>query len=153
MGRSGAVGRLKMGREGGRDEQLRWSQHSRPVMSDNLTATKATSNHGSATTIRPGRGRLRSCKQTLDATQWCIQARSLAIASWLPWCRGQLLEARFCRATASLSVEMSVFSSTDRGRGRGPALQCREGDHGRIIARSSAPRRPARLSQRVANAR
>ena len=79
--------------------------------------------------------------------------RSLAIASWLPWCRGQLLEARFCRATASLSVEMSVFSSTDRGRGRGPALQCREGDHGRIIARSSAPRRPARLSQRVANAR
>ena len=52
----GGRGRTSQNGEGEREEQLRWSQS---LMSDNLTATKATSNH-TALAPRSGRGRLRS---------------------------------------------------------------------------------------------
>ena len=55
-GRRGRRGRTSQNGEGEREEQLRWSQS---LMSDNLTATKATSNH-TALAPRSGRGRLRS---------------------------------------------------------------------------------------------
>ena len=83
-GRRGRRGRTSQNGEGEREEQLRWSQS---LMSDNLTATKATSNHGSSISLRS-----RSAQELKTNTRrdTVVHPRSLA-GHRKHWCRGQLV--------------------------------------------------------------